>query len=194
MHNSTFTMRTPVPASAEELYAWHARPLAFRRLTPPWEATAVVKQEGAFGTDGFRATVRTNIVGPLNGTWVAEVYDFQRGRRFQDRQLSGPFAHFNHLHEFVPDGDNRSVLVDHIEYRVPFGIPGRVLGSGLVQRRLAAVFGYRHFVTASDLGRHAKFSEKPRLTVAVTGSRGLIGSELVPFLTTGGHKVTRLLT
>ena len=194
MPNATFTLRSPMPAPAEELYAWHARPLAFRRLTPPWETTTVVKQEGVFGTDGFRTTVRTNIVGPLNGTWLAEMYDFQPGRRFQDRQLKGPFAFFNHLHDCAPDTPTTSFLEDHIEYRPPLGQPGRVFGDGIVRKRLAKVFAYRHFVTASDLRRHAKFAHKPRLTVAITGSRGMIGSELVPFLTTGGHKVVRLLT
>ncbi len=194
MPNTTFTLRSPMAVSAQELYEWHARPLAFHRLTPPWEDTRVVKQEGAFGTDGFRATVRTHIVGPLNGTWIAEMYDFQPGRRFQDRELKGPFAFFNHTHDFIPDTPTTSFLEDHIEYRPPFGIPGRVFGNGIVRKRLTKVFAYRHVVTASDLARHAKFAHKPRLTVAVTGSRGLIGSELVPFLTTGGHKVVRLLT
>jgi uncharacterized protein len=31
------------------------------------------------------------------------------------------------------------------------------------------------------------------MNVAVTGSRGLVGSALIPFLTTGGHRVTRLV-
>jgi len=34
----------------------------------------------------------------------------------------------------------------------------------------------------------------PSMTVAVTGSRGLIGSELVPFLAAAGHAVVRLVT
>lgn len=194
MPNETFTLRSPMPVSADELYAWHARPLAFRRLQPPWEDTRVVKQDGAFGTDGFRNTVRTRIAGPINGTWLAESYDFRPGLTFQDRQLEGPFAFWNHRHDFIPNGPNHSFLEDHIEYRVPFGAPGRLFGNGIVRRRLASVFAYRHFVTASDLTRHATFAHRSRLTVAVTGSRGLIGSELVPFLTTGGHKVVRLLT
>lgn len=194
MPDQTFTLRSPMPVSAEELYAWHARPLAFLRLTPPWEDTAVVAQDGQFGTDGFQNTVRTRIVGPVSGTWLAEVYDFRPGRGFQDRQLKGPFASFNHKHNFIPNGADHSFLEDHIEFRVPFGPPGRLFGNGIVRRRLATVFAYRHAVTASDLARHAKFAGQPRLTVAVTGSRGLVGSDFVPFLTTGGHKVVRLLT
>lgn len=34
----------------------------------------------------------------------------------------------------------------------------------------------------------------PTLTVAITGSRGMIGSELVPLLRAGGHRVVRLVT
>src|SRR5262245_50139213 len=104
MPSETFTLRSQMPVSAEELYAWHGRPLAFQRLQPPWEATRVVKQEGAFGTDGLRVTMRTKTVGPLKGEWLAEAYDFQPGRRFQDRQLRGPFAFWNHTHLFIPNG------------------------------------------------------------------------------------------
>ena len=194
MPNSTFTLRSPMPVSADAVYAWHARPLAFQRLQPPWENTSVVNQEGAFGTDGFRITMRTGLLGPVKGTWLAEAYAFQPGRQFQDRELRGPFAFWNHTHRFVPDTPNTSFLEEHIEYRVPLGLPGRLVAGGMVRRRLAAVFAYRHALTAGDLRRHAVFADRPRLTVAVTGSRGLIGSDLVPFLTTGGHKVIRLLT
>lgn len=36
---------------------------------------------------------------------------------------------------------------------------------------------------------HAAFRDRPRLTVAITGASGLIGSELSAFLTAGGHRV-----
>ncbi|MBY0456261.1 MAG: TIGR01777 family oxidoreductase, partial [Gemmataceae bacterium] len=71
---------------------------------------------------------------------------------------------------------------------------GRLVGGGMVRERLRAMFAYRHTLTRSDLVRHARFADRPRLTVAVTGSRGLVGSELVPFLTSGGHRVIRLVT
>ncbi|MGL6097618.1 MAG: TIGR01777 family oxidoreductase, partial [Fimbriiglobus sp.] len=66
-------------------------------------------------------------------------------------------------------------------------------GGGFVRGKLEKMFAYRHAVTASDLRRHGRFCDRPRLTVAVTGSTGLVGSDLVPFLTTGGHTVVRLV-
>jgi hypothetical protein len=194
MPNETFTLRSPMPVSAEELYAWHARPLALQRLLPPWEAARIVKQEGAFGTDGFQITMRAKTLGPLKTTWRAEVFDFQPGRRFQDRCLNGPFAYWNHTHLMIPDGANSSFLEDDVEYRPPLGALGRLFGGGMLKRRLATIFAYRHALLASDLQRHNQFKDRERMTIAVNGSRGLIGAELVPFLTTGGHKVIRLVT
>jgi len=183
-----------MPALAEELYAWHGRPLAFQRLQPPWEYIDIAKTNGAFGTDGYRIEFRTGILGPIKRTWIADAFDFQPGKQFQDRQLKGPFAYWNHTHRMLPDSPNTSFLEEFIEYRAPFGVLGRLFGGGMTRRRLAAVFAYRHALTNSDLRRHALYRDRPRLTIAVTGSRGLVGSELIPFLTTGGHRIVRLVT
>ena len=190
---ATFTLRSPMPASADDLYAWHARPLALPRLTPPWEDARIVAKDGRFGSDGYRVTLKAGVLGPVKGTWVAEHFGFVPGREFRDRQLLGPFAAWEHTHRMIPDGPDSSFLEDHVEYRLPLGGLGRLVGGGLVRRRLAAMFAYRHAVTAGDLRRHGLYRDRPRLTVAVTGSRGLIGSELAAFLATGGHQVVRLV-
>ncbi len=193
MSDTTFTRRSAMPASADAVYDWHARPDAFARLTPPWETAEVVGTEDAFGTPGYRVRVRTKLLGPVGTTMLVEHPAFTPGREFRDVQLTGPFAHWQHTHRFLPDGDKCSALEDHIEYRLPLGPVGTLFGSGTVRRRLEAMFAYRHALTASDLRRHASFRDRPRLRIAVTGSRGLLGSELVPFLTCGGHTVVRLV-
>jgi uncharacterized protein (TIGR01777 family) len=66
---------------------------------------------------------------------------------------------------------------------------GRLFGGPFAVHTLEAVFGYRHSITRADLERHAQFASHPRLTIAITGASGLIGSSLTPFLTTGGHTV-----
>ncbi len=192
MPPSEFLLRSPMPASAEEVFAWHARPAAFSRLQPPWENVDIRDVSGPFA-DGQRVSIRTQMLGPIGKTWVAEVYDVQSGRGFRDRQISGPFAEWEHSHRFEPIGDSGSILEDRIAYRLPLGLAGRLLGGGMVRDRLAGMFAYRHAVTASDLRRHALFRDRPRLTVGVTGSHGLVGSDLAYFLGAGGHSVVRFV-
>lgn len=192
MPDETFTLRSPMPASADAVYAWHSRPGAFQRLQPPWEPIRMTGSEGTFGTAGQRLTFRTALLGPIKGTWVAEMFGFEPGRKFEDTQERGPFAAWHHTHRFIPNGESGSFLEDHIEYRVPLGGLGRLLTGGMVKRRLTAAFAYRHALTASDLRRHAR--HPGRLKIAVTGSRGLSGSDLVLFLLGGGHRVVRLVS
>jgi hypothetical protein len=55
------------------------------------------------------------------------------------------------------------------------------------------MLGYRHEVLREDLAAHTRFADQPPLRVAVTGTHGLIGSALGPFLTTGGHTTVPLV-
>jgi len=60
---------------------------------------------------------------------------------------------------------------------------------------LRQMFGYRHRQLAADLKaqRWARDRHPEPLTVAITGSSGLIGTALTALLTTGGHRVIKLV-
>jgi len=62
-------------------------------------------------------------------------------------------------------------------------------------RALRAMFAYRHRQLADDIAthRHAAAQGLNPMTVAVTGSSGLVGSALTAFLSTGGHEVIQLV-
>ncbi len=180
--------RLPVPAN--EAFDWHVRPGAFERLTPPWEHVELLRHEGV--ADGARAEF-TMRFGPLSRRWSAEHRDVIPGKSFRDVQLSGPFAQWEHTHTILPEDDGTSVLEDRIRYSVPLRAVGRRLGGAAVRRMLERAFAYRHRVTTDDLSALRRYREIPAMNVLVTGSSGLIGSALVPLLTTGGHRVVRLV-
>ena len=188
-----FELRSPMPTSAANVYAWHARPAAFLRLQPPWERIAVQSQTGSFAEGRLDVRFRAKCIGPFQHQWQVEFFDFEPDRGFKYRQVRGPFAEWVHTHRFMPDGD-RSILENVVEYRLPFGPLGHAFGAGPVDDRLRAMFEYRHALLASDLRRHGLYRDRPRLNIAITGSRGLIGSELALFLATGGHHVRRLVS
>jgi uncharacterized protein (TIGR01777 family) len=185
---SVFVYRSRVAAPADTVFGWHAQPGAFDRLTPPSEPVELLERSGGI-EDGARTVLRVR-VGPLRRRWVAEHRDYQPGRQFRDVQVEGPFAHWEHLHRVEPDGPEACFLEDRIEYALPLGPLGRLLG-GMVRRKLERVFAYRHRTTIQDLAAHSRWPGAPQ-RVLVSGARGLVGSALVPFLTAGGHRPIRL--
>jgi uncharacterized protein len=185
-----FEWRSVMPASADEVFAYHARPGAFRRLAPPWQKLRVKEETG----DVTGGRVAFDVwFGPVRRHWLAEMGSAMPGRQFVDRQLEGPFASWEHVHRFVPIDDQRSELLDHVEYGLPAGGLTDIVGEGPAGRTLSRLFRFRHERTRLDLGRHALWADRPRLTVAIAGASGLIGSHLSDYLTTAGHTVVRLV-
>ncbi|SPM28107.1 TIGR01777 family oxidoreductase [Mycobacterium terramassiliense] len=175
-----------IDAPRDEVFAWHTRPGAFDRLSPPWQPMRVVT-EAASLEDG-RATLAL----PGGLRWVAEhqadAYD--PPRRFVDAIGSaGPASlparivvRWRHTHEFEDLGNNRTRVIDRLDTPVPGSL-------------LRPMFAYRHRQLADDLAAHRLAAEGglTRKTIAVTGSSGLVGSALTAFLRTGGHRVVALV-
>src|SRR5688500_6640935 len=182
--------------SADELFAWHAREGALERLAAPWEPVRVVSRSGGL-KDGGRVAIEMHVAG-MPVRWEAVHFGYEEGRVFRDRQQSGPFAFWEHSHRVTPlEGgtDARSELQDEVEYELPVGRLGDVLGGESVSRRLVRLFAYRHRQLARDLTRHARAAAAGAdgLTVAVSGASGMIGESLCALLQTGGHRVKRLV-
>jgi len=182
------SLRVPVPV--ETLFAWHERPGAFVRLSPPWDRPRVLEQSGGI-RDGARVVLEVH-AGPIPTTWRLTHRDYIANAQFRDVMESGPFAHWEHTHSFRADGPNASVLDDEIAWSLPLGALGDAVAGSYTTDTLERVFAYRHALLAGDIERHAAFAATPRLRVAITGASGMIGTQLAAFLSTGGHEVLRV--
>jgi uncharacterized protein (TIGR01777 family) len=185
-----FVHRSRIQAPAREVFDWHKRPGAFERLLPPWERVEVVDRTGGIG-DGDRVTIRSR-VGPTWTRWVIEHRDYVEGEQFRDVQVKGPFKRWEHTHRVIADDSDGCTLEDDILYELPLGFVGRALGRGLVESKLRRMFEYRHAVTRADVLAHRAVGDLAPQRILISGSTGLIGSNLAPLLTTGGHEVIRL--
>lgn len=175
-----------VDSPIEEVFAWHARPAAFARLAPPWQP-AHIRSESASLEDGEA------VLGLPGGlTWVSkhDPAGYDPPYRFVDviaaRGISSlpvrAALRWRHSHEFASVGESSTRVTDRVE--TPVG-----------SRLLRPMFLYRHQQLADDLAAHrwaASVGAEP-LTIAMTGSSGLVGSALAAFLSTGGHRVVRLV-
>jgi len=187
---AVFVRSSLMPASAAELAAWHFRSGAIDRLIPPWEDVEILERPAAM-VDGALARFRMRKFGvPIE--WIARHHDVQPGVSFCDTQDAGPFSSWHHRHSFLPQDETSSMLEDRIQYELPGGLIGRTVGGGTVASDLEKMFTWRHARTRHDLQHHAAFPGE-RLRVAVSGTNGMVGGSLVPFLTTGGHDVRRIV-
>lgn len=148
--SETFTIRSRMPGSAEDVYRLHAEPDALERLTPPWEKARVVARTGGIEHPGSRVTLRVS-VGPITQDWIAEHAACEPGKRFRDVMVSGPFRKWEHTHIFVAESENSSWLEDRVEFELPLGWLGRMLGGGYTRRRLQRMFAWRHKTTSEIL-------------------------------------------
>ncbi len=184
------TYRTSMPVSTDLLALWHSQPAAFTRLVPPWMDVRVEHMEGTSAGDTARVTVP--IVGPLRRSWSIVHEALDEGSGFADVQTSGPFESWRHEHRFLPAADSCSILEDAVAYNAPFGTAGSVLAGNRIDRTIDQVFAMRHQRTRSDLARHQQSSLSPQ-HVLVSGATGLVARRLIPYLETGGHRVSRLV-
>ena len=151
MKTEIFFRRTHINAPAAQVYAWHARPGALEKLTPPGEHAIVVEKTGGI-EKGARVVLQFGRW-PFRTRWVAEHGEFEEGRYFTDTQVSGPFKIWKHTHTFVPHGASESFLEDRVEYALPFGMLGRIFAGRYVRKKLERLFEYRHGVTVREFHR-----------------------------------------
>ena len=80
--------------------------------------------------------------GPLKLNWNLTVVEHEPMTRFVDLQTSGPFASWQHVHEFASE-DDHSRVSDTITFTLPGGIIGRVVAWLVVRRVIQLSFGPR---------------------------------------------------
>ncbi len=137
-----FVKESRIAAPPSAVFAFHETPGALSLLTPPWEKIEVVEGGGSI-LPGNRVVLKTKF-GPLSLRWVAEHTEYEQGRLFADRQVSGPFAEWSHRHLFLDDGAGGCLMRDEVDYEPPLGLIGRMLGAELIRKKLHNLFDFRH--------------------------------------------------
>ncbi len=175
-----------IDAPIYDVFDWHARPGAFARLTPPWSPMKLITEADSLEN----GIAELGLPGGLR--WVAEHQPdgYDPPRRFVDAIGSDGLAslpakvavRWRHTHDFEEVPVDKTRVTDHVETPVP----GAALKS---------MFRYRHRQLADDIAAHRRAAANglAPTTVAITGASGLVGSQLAAFLSTGGHRVIRLV-
>lgn len=131
-----------LPISLEEAWDFFSSPKNLAVITPE-NLGFVVKTElpeemyaGLF----IQYTVRPILNIPT--TWVTEITHVKKPWYFVDEQRVGPYKIWHHQHHFKKI-DGGVEMTDIIDYRIPYGLLGKLAHRIIVKPRLKQIFDYR---------------------------------------------------
>lgn len=186
----SYVKRSTIKCPSELAYKWHINQFSFERLVPPWESVNLLDWERPI-RDGSQAHFEIKL-GPLTLSWLATHHGVVPGKTFSDKQTKGPFQYWNHKHSFIEGEENSFILEDKIEYRVPVGPLGSIVTDGAIESKIRRGFNYRHETTKRDLELLVNNSNLEKKNILIAGATGLVGRQLVAFLSLQGHSVSQL--
>lgn len=154
-----------LPYTVEFVFAFLANPANLPKLLPDWQQARIDEIElhppshhgwrdtepGIAAGRGTRLRVsfRPTPLAPVRVSWMALIEDFHWNERFCDRQVQGPFRYWRQCHrvqawQSESTGEHGTMLIDTVEYELPFGRIGHIANQIAVKRMLTRVFDHRH--------------------------------------------------
>jgi len=124
-----------------EVFDFFSRAENLGRITPSWLDFRILTPLPIAMGAGARIDYRIRLAGvPMR--WRTRIQVWEPETRFVDVQERGPYALWEHTHEFAPR-DGGVVMRDLVRYALPLGPLGRAAHALAVRAALAAIFDHR---------------------------------------------------
>ena len=125
-----------------EVFDFFSRAENLGSLTPPWLHFRIRTPDPIEMRKGaeIEYTIRLAVL-PMR--WRTRIDVWEPEKHFVDVQERGPYALWEHLHEFMPLGSG-VLMTDRVRYALPLGAIGRLVHALAVRAALGAIFEYRY--------------------------------------------------
>jgi len=135
-----------IPKPLKEVFPFFERPENLARITPPWLNFVTLTPSPIVMAPGLHLDYAIHLMG-VRMRWTSLITLYEPPRRFQDEQLRGPYRAWKHRHEFV-EKDGGTLVIDHVEYEVGYGILGSLANALYVRWALKKIFDFRENAVA----------------------------------------------
>lgn len=172
--------RSLIEHSSEKVLQWHLNPQNFERKTPPW--LRIKPLSSAEGQIIFKMKM-----GIFWKKWILERQEELEGKSYTDMQIEGPFKYWKQIRRVHPIDQHSCEWEEEIHFLAPYPFM-----KGRIKKALKRSFDWKIETLIHDLQVYKLYSVPP-LNILVSGSSGLVGRGIIPFLRGAGHRVTRLV-
>ena len=131
-----------LPITIDKAWDFLSNPKNLKKITPDYMGFNILEKED---TKMYAGQIIQYIVTPILGIptkWVTEITHVKDKSYFVDEQRFGPYSLWHHKH-FIKEVDGGIEMLDIIDYKIPFGLIGRLANPILVKPKLNEIFDYR---------------------------------------------------
>ena len=131
-----------LPITRQEAWEFLSNPRNLKIITPDHMGFHILSGDDRSMYPGQIIQYKVSPFPGYTTKWVTEITHVKKGEYFVDEQRFGPYALWHHKH-FLKEIETGVEMEDIIDYKIPFGIFGRLAHPVLVKRQLRQIFGYR---------------------------------------------------
>jgi ligand-binding SRPBCC domain-containing protein len=140
-----------LPVSVEKVWEFFSDEHNLEQMTPPTLNFKVKGKSTAEISRGTTIDYALKVHGfPLR--WRTLIESWEHKVRFIDRQIRGPYRLWHHTHHFYQLGGG-TLMIDEVQYKLPFGKLGLLLAGWLVAKDVRSIFAFRNRFAATFFGR-----------------------------------------
>jgi len=159
MHTYVLKRSQVIYRSRGETFNFFSDAFNLERITPPLLRFRILTPPPIEMETGALLDYRLALFGvPFH--WRTLIEEWTPAVSFVDSQVKGPYGLWRHTHTFEELSPNATLVRDRVEYRIPFGLLGRVAHLLFVRRALNKIFDYRAKMTARLLAPRARLEHE----------------------------------
>jgi ligand-binding SRPBCC domain-containing protein len=130
-----------IKAPQDEVFYFFSQAENLNTITPPWLHFEIWTPLPIKMAKQTRIDYSLRLLG-LRFLWKTEITEWQPPHLFIDKQIKGPYRHWEHTHRFERK-DQGTVMQDIVRYAVPGFVLAPLGHFFLVRPRLEKIFSYR---------------------------------------------------
>jgi ligand-binding SRPBCC domain-containing protein len=140
MHTYRLEREQWLPRPVDVVFSFFSRPENLQAITPPWLDFRMVETPELLAAGSLiRYRLRWRWL-PIR--WTTEITEWNPPHGFVDREVSGPYALWNHEHWFVSQ-QGGTTMRDRVTYALPFAWVGRIAHWAVAKRDVEEIFDFR---------------------------------------------------
>ena len=143
MKKNTLHREQFIPISIKEAWDFFSQAKNLEKITPKDMAFVVLTElDDKPIYDGMKIEYKVRPLLGIPMRWTTEITGVAAPYRCPDKQLTGPYAVWEHTHTFqeAPGGIN---MTDHVVYSLPLGWIGTLAHKLIVKKKLEDIFNFR---------------------------------------------------